>query len=928
MYVLDFMGLAVLDPEFSRPMLPWVVREVIFRADPRQVQMTIKDDQIEFHEIGESRKAEHAFHSDGYKIKDVYHPAHNPNSFAFVTREASSTPCSCYVFKQTKVEVVEQVVKKLKHEVGTGKRKRLGETTGESELVSYEVALLGKSTVVTEKPNQELIDSVIEEFKINSEVDPPLDIEVSRPNSINYENARHRSGTTNGVLDSNQPDTNPVTRQRSHSYDTSHFKPENKTKIFQIGSDRLTVIDTDGPGVLDVKFSRVSRCVQGVKHKACFGFVAREPKKSKVTQTSSPQFALHVFQCFDDQTCEDIMIAIRQAFSSSLRPITPLHVFHRLCVKLNHTNDLQTRLTIVSNLVEQVSEGEKFYISQKLKTLTPGDANERLVLTVAVLRELYEVKNREQQLVGGNGLKKPTFVTLASSENGTQKSHSERNTPTNEINPVADLLSDTNGLSDLDTTGSPTKSLRQTIYESVSANPTLSQVDPNNSPFRERGDVAAIRTPAGIKEAWQQAIREQKLLNRIIKISELSKTVNTPAMQMSIVELWDDLLKTDFTLPSNIFKSASYLGIPDESRGKIWLHMADQREKRCGTQHQSDFKSLINQLAPPSQAHSILIDLCRTFPKHRQFRESLAQSTGQKSLYNVLKAYCLLDTEVGYCQGLSFVVGLILIYLPDEEDAFKVLRHLMFNCNMRRYYLPDMISLQEAMYQLSRLLSDQHPELYSFLEYNGITPVLYLTPWFLTIFASNFPLNFAVRVLDMVIAEGPSAIFKFSLAILLSKKDDMMKLEGFETVADYIKNHLNDIDDTLIRHLVATSSHIEFNGSLDTYATEYSVLSENDLLREPGQNWSPSKDIVRDLRVQNRKLKEQVSIQDTQIQALQDSLREIEDQATRQKETTKKLSELEIERDDLKELVSKLSEQLGNLSAEQNTFNSRNSTPC
>ena len=61
-------------------------------------------------------------------------------------------------------------------------------------------------------------------------------------------------------------------------------------------------------------------------------------------------------------------------------------------------------------------------------------------------------------------------------------------------------------------------------------------------------------------------------------------------MQMSIVELWDDLLKTDLILPSNIFKSASYLGIPDESRGKIWLHMVDQREKRCGTQHQSDFK--------------------------------------------------------------------------------------------------------------------------------------------------------------------------------------------------------------------------------------------------------------------------------------------------------------------------------------------------
>lgn len=66
---------------------------------------------------------------------------------------------------------------------------------------------------------------------------------------------------------------------------------------------------------------------------------------------------------------------------------------------------------------------------------------------------------------------------------------------------------------------------------------------------------------------------------------------------------------------------------------------------------------------------------------------------------------------------------------------------------MRRYYMPDMVALQEAMYQLSRLLSELEKDLYQFLEYHGVTPVLYLTPWFLTIFASNFPLNFAVRVL-------------------------------------------------------------------------------------------------------------------------------------------------------------------------------------
>ena len=95
-------------------------------------------------------------------------------------------------------------------------------------------------------------------------------------------------------------------------------------------------------------------------------------------------------------------------------------------MKLNHTQDVTQRLQIVSNMVEQLSDGEKFYISQKLKvrsrifcrilrviqTLTPGDARERLVLTVAVLRELFEVKNREQQLV--NGLKKVIFRLIFS----------------------------------------------------------------------------------------------------------------------------------------------------------------------------------------------------------------------------------------------------------------------------------------------------------------------------------------------------------------------------------------------------------------------------------------------------------------------------------------------------------------------------------
>ena len=76
-----------------------------------------------------------------------------------------------------------------------------------------------------------------------------------------------------------------------------------------------------------------------------------------------------------------------------------------------------------------------------------------------------------------------------------------------------------------------------------------------------------------------------------------------------------------------------------------------------------------------------------------------------------------------------------------------------------------------------------------------------------------------------------------------------MALDGFECVADYIKNHLNNVENVnTVRSLVETASQMQLGNRLDIYATEYAVLSENDLLREPGQNWSPSKNIVKDLR--------------------------------------------------------------------------------
>ena len=75
-----------------------------------------------------------------------------------------------------------------------------------------------------------------------------------------------------------------------------------------------------------------------------------------------------------------------------------------------------------------------------------------------------------------------------------------------------------------------------------------------------------------------------------------------------------------------------------------------------------------------------------------------------------------------------------------------------------------MTGLQVSLYSMTRLLAETRPGLYRHLDQLEADPSLYATPWFLTLFAANFPLGFVSRVLDLVFLEGTaSALVKVSI---------------------------------------------------------------------------------------------------------------------------------------------------------------------
>ncbi|XP_071406078.1 TBC1 domain family member 4 isoform X2 [Pithys albifrons albifrons] len=399
-----------------------------------------------------------------------------------------------------------------------------------------------------------------------------------------------------------------------------------------------------------------------------------------------------------------------------------------------------------------------------------------------------------------------------------------------------------------------------------------------------------------LQSLWRKAIHQQILLLRMEKENQKleasrdelqSRKVKLDydevgTCQKDAINVWDKKLlncRAKIRCDMEDIHSTLKEGVPKSRRGEIWQFLAVQhrvRHRLPNKQQPPDisYKELLKQLT--AQQHAILVDLGRTFPTHPYFSAHLG--AGQLSLFNLLKAYSLLDKEVGYCQGISFVAGVLLLHM-SEEQAFEMLKFLMYDLGFRKQYRPDMMSLQIQMYQLSRLLHDYHRDLYNHLEENEISPSLYAAPWFLTLFASQFPLGFVARVFDIIFLQGTEVIFKVALSLLSSQETSIMGCESFENIVDFLKTTIPDMTQPQMEKIITQVFEMDISKQLHAYEVEYHVLQDE--LQDnvsPCDEGEPLEKLERannHLKRQNMDLLEKLQVAHAKIQSLEASLETI-----------------------------------------------------
>lgn len=235
-------------------------------------------------------------------------------------------------------------------------------------------------------------------------------------------------------------------------------------------------------------------------------------------------------------------------------------------------------------------------------------------------------------------------------------------------------------------------------------------------------------------------------------------------------------------------------GVPEFLRGSVWQKLALSRELL-----QKYPANVYDQMCSTSVApceSDIVRDINRTFPKHVLYRDR--QGLGQQQLLSVLRAYSVFNAEVGYCQGMGFICGVLLMYMR-EEDAFLMLISLLENYRMAGLFMPNLPLLNKYFFQLQRLLEMQMPLLYNHLVQQGVEPTMYASQWFMTVCIYNFPFSTVVRVWDIFLAEGVKIIFRIALALLKLNQEALLN-ESFEQILQTLKQAPSRTEsDTLIR---------------------------------------------------------------------------------------------------------------------------------
>lgn len=259
-----------------------------------------------------------------------------------------------------------------------------------------------------------------------------------------------------------------------------------------------------------------------------------------------------------------------------------------------------------------------------------------------------------------------------------------------------------------------------------------------------------------------------------------------------MLESWDKYYpnekeRTKSTKYTTKLRRRVFKGIPNAVRAEVWLRLLDVARIKAEQEGKYlEMRERARMWSP--DIRQIDLDVNRTYRNHIMFRERY--SVKQQALFHVLAAYSVYNTEVGYCQGMSQIAALLLMYM-NEEDAFWAISVLMTDERhaMHGFFIQGFPKLRRFQEHHDRVLGRLLPKLKRHLDRYEMHTSLYTLKWFFQCFLDRVPFTLTLRLWDAYILDGEPVLTAMSYTLLRLHRKTLLRM-GMEEMIDFLQARL------------------------------------------------------------------------------------------------------------------------------------------
>ncbi|KAI1134051.1 TBC domain-containing protein [Hypoxylon sp. FL0543] len=260
------------------------------------------------------------------------------------------------------------------------------------------------------------------------------------------------------------------------------------------------------------------------------------------------------------------------------------------------------------------------------------------------------------------------------------------------------------------------------------------------------------------------------------------KEQNKDHAAKALMQVWEnDILKRwDAAIRERRTRELWWKGVAPRSRGAVWcraignelgltetsfraaLARADEVEERC-----TAGKASIEDEHKMAWFAQIRTEV----EEHTWVDLKIFQAGGplHENLIDVLRAYAMYRSDIGYVSGCNTVAAVLLLNLATPGAAFIALANVLNRPLPFALYASDIGAKTSAFNLVLQTISTKSPRLHQHLTKPelGLEPDDYLRDVFTSCFTRHFSLDECTRLWDVYVFEGDTVLIRAAVALLL-----------------------------------------------------------------------------------------------------------------------------------------------------------------